>query len=223
MAAVDGQILSIESSGQLMRTGGTTGDSVKLGPPQWTSTRIWVAAGKSIFSIDNDGSLYQVSVKDGKWQRIGAAGGFASVRQAAASSGFLYGLTSGGQLLKINLQTGASSKIGKPEWSATRLMMAGNALYVIDKQDTLYRVRTDTGAWIGVGKPGAWKATPAATVVGHKIYSVDAQGAMWETNGETGVYKKLKSPVFKGAERLFTDGLTVFIVYGGGLMERMRL
>jgi hypothetical protein len=224
-AGVTGQILSIEADGQLRRTVGASGTSQAVGEARWLSTRLFVADGAQFLSVGKNGQLYSVSVKDGQKKAIGAAGLVADVRLAAASAGVFFGITRSGKLLKIDLATGTSTFIGKPQWATARMLMAGpQALYVVDNNSgILYRVNRDTGAWKAVGQPSAWAATPAAVVVGDRLFSVEKNGEMYETLGQTGQFRKLQSPLFLRVQRVFTDGKTVFIVDGNGVMDRLRL
>ena len=233
LAASNGVILSISNEGRVETTAAESGASVVLpttgaNATLFTSIQRLVSAQPpkskyAFYAVDVEGRLFGISGQDSAVTPIGAGSGLKDIRLAAAGSGYLYAVTKRGQLMKIGLDNGVSSQLGDAQWSSARLMMAGSSLYVIDQQGTLYRVNKQTGAWIGVGQPGTWGTTLAATVVGDRIFSVDKGGVLWETNGMTGVYKRIKSPAFQTAETLFTDGQTVYIIYGGGLMERMRL
>ena len=221
VVAIKENFYMIDQAGQLSHWTESSNQTTNLGPAQWLSTKHLLTDGTNIVSLDKDGHIYHVGF-DGTWQKLKTNVSTSMTQLATASNGVLYLLDKDGQISHVEIKTGETKKIGKSDWKNTRILMAGTVLYVVD-QDTLYQVSPDTGAWKQVGATGEWKTVSVATVVEHRIFSTDVHGQMWETNGQTGKSRKLKAPVLSNPQKMFYSDNKIFIIYGDGMMEHMRL
>ena len=221
VVAIKENFYTIDKAGQLSHWTKSSNQTTNLGPPQWLSTKHLLTDGTNLVSLDKDGHIYRVGF-DGTWQKLKTDFSSAMTQLATASNGVLYLLDKSGQINRVDIKTGEAKKIGKPVWKNMRILMAGTVLYAVD-QDTLYQINPETGAWKQVGATGEWKTIPVATVIGHRVFSTDVHGQMWETDGQTGKSRKLNAPILSNPQKMFYSNNKIFIVYGDGMMEHLRL
>ena len=158
-------LYTVENSGRLFDSYPPLFGKIQLGKAEFSATKFIFYSGNKIYTIENSGSLYEVSTKDGTWKQVGRPGDWKATIAGTILNGSLYTAESSGALYRTNLKTGEWSKIGKPDFINTKFMVAANnRLYTIEKDGTLYEIDPDDGLWKQLGKSGGWAATVYAVV-----------------------------------------------------------
>jgi len=168
----------------------------------------------------------------GSWQRVGQPKAWAGTIAGVGLSGMIYTVEASGALYVTNPATGAWKQLGKPDFAATRFMMAAaGRLFTIEKDGSLYAVDPAAGSWQRVGQPKAWAGTIAGVGLNGMIYTVEASGALYVTDPTTGAWKQLGKPDFAAtrfmmaaAGKLFTiekDGSLYAVSPAGGSWQRL--
>jgi hypothetical protein len=153
---VNGNIYTVEKTGELYRTDGKSGQWAPLGNPDFGGTTVIAGRNKAgyaeagLFTIEGDGSLYTVNPADGTWKNLGKPalwkGSIAAVIVPEADT--LYVVNDKGALQWSILAAGADVKplpLGKPIYKKTQFLFVGYDdtmpwLYCIDSDGSLYAV-----------------------------------------------------------------------------------
>jgi hypothetical protein len=216
-AVLKAQLYTIETSGALYMTDLSTGTWTLIGKPEFANTVALFGAGDSLYSIERDGSLYRINPSDGRWARVGATGGWKGSRFGAVVKGRLYTVNPNGSLCAANFATGACTHIGKAEFGNTVAMYAaGDSLYTIEKDGSLYRVNPSNGRWARLGAEGEWKATQSGAVLMGKLYTIETNGALYATSLNDGRWKQIGKPEFAGTIGMFAAGDKLFTIEKDG-------
>jgi hypothetical protein len=216
-AVLNAKLYTIETSGCLYMTDLSNGVWVPVGKPDFAGTAAMFAAGDSLYTIEKDGSLRRISPQDGRWTRVGAAGGWKGTRAGTVLKGKLYTVNPGGSLCAANLSTGAVTHIGKAEFGNTVAMYAaGDSLYTIEKDGSLYRVNATNGRWARLGGQGEWQATQAGAVLMGTLYTVETSGSLYATTLTNGRWKQIGKPEFAGTIGMFAGGDKLFTIEKDG-------
>jgi outer membrane protein assembly factor BamB len=109
----------------------------RVGDATW-HTELLLAAGGSLFSLEEDGSLYRIDPKDGEavqldgdWGDVCAGAGGADRLYLVATTGALYAVAPTGDYEVVDTGT---------HWD-TRMLMAGSAcLYALEHSGSLYAI-----------------------------------------------------------------------------------
>ena len=106
-----------------------TGVWQHVGKAEFRNTKFLYNANGNLYSIEKDGSLYEISQANGSWRRIGPKAAWANTIAGAAQNGKLYTVERTGALYKTNLSTGIWQQIGKAEFANTKFMF-GSLEYI---------------------------------------------------------------------------------------------
>jgi hypothetical protein len=220
---VENRLYTIEKSGILYATDLQSGKWRQIGKPEFGNTMFMFAVGQSLHTIETDGSLYRVNRADGTWARVGAAGAWKQTIVGATLNGRIYTIESSGILYETNPVNGVWRQIGKPEFSGTRHMFAdGGSLFTIE-DDGLYRVNPANGSWARVGKAEDWRGTIAGAIMYGKLYSVNANGALYESLLTNGQWRAVGQPVFKSAVHMFAGAVKLYIIEADGSLYAVEV
>jgi hypothetical protein len=161
-AILDDHLYTAESDGTLRATDLGTGERRQIGKPEFGSTTLMFADGGKLFTIETDGSLFQVNPNDGSWGGVGARGAWKLARAGAVLDHCLYTLESDGILRTANLLTGERKQIGKAEFGPTAFLFAeGGKLFAIENSGSLFQLDPKDGSRSRVGTAKAWKGVRA--------------------------------------------------------------
>jgi hypothetical protein len=217
-------LYTVEKSGRLFDSYPPLFGKIQLGKAEFSATKFIFYSGNKVYTIENSGSLYEVSTKDGTWKQVGRAGDWKATIAGTILNGSLYTAESSGVLYRTNLKTGEWSKIGNPDFINTKFMVAANnRLYTIEKDGTLYEIDPDNGSWNQLGKAGDWAATVNAVVCLGKMYSIESNGAFYETNLKTGTWKLLGKIDFKPEFLMSADWGYLYAVDSAGFLYGLNL
>ena len=140
-AVLDGRLYTTEDGGGLYATDLDSGQWKQVGKADFGDARFLLAAGDHLCVVDRGGNLFNVSPKDGKRRRVGAAGAWQATITGAVLNGKLYTAETNGGFYETNLGTGAWTQLGKAEFADTVFLFgAGDHVYTIEKSGSLYRV-----------------------------------------------------------------------------------
>jgi sugar lactone lactonase YvrE len=135
------RLYTIETDGTLWSADLATGARTQLGKPEFANAASLFALDDALCICATDGSLFRVNPRDGSESRISPVGSWKSVRAGTGLEGRLYAATADGALRAADPATGKQEQLGSPEYANTAFMVAaGNDLYTIETDGTLYRV-----------------------------------------------------------------------------------
>jgi hypothetical protein len=184
-----------EKRGVLYATDLASGKYEPVGQPEFSTTDFLVTAGDKLYCLDWDGSLYAVNPADGTWRSVGTRGA-AGAAAVAVLKGRLYTIelfSSGGKnqglLYERDLTSGKQKAVGGPDFGNTRLgflFAAGDALYSVEKDGTLYAINPADGTWKQVGPQGGWLWSEAGTVWKGRLYTTDHERRLVRTDPASG-------------------------------------
>lgn len=139
--AMGGSLFTVEESGSLYHTDLTTGEWHELGDG-FDTRYLWAWAGY-VYILENDGTLYKIDPDSGEFEQFGDLGAYASTTAATIHDGTLYTIEDG-KLGATSIEDGAFETLSGPEYGNTRhLFGAGDALYAIETDGTLYTIELD--------------------------------------------------------------------------------
>jgi hypothetical protein len=87
--------------------------------------------------------------------------------------------------------------------------------------DLLDAVNPSTGTWVGVGKPGEWSNTIAGTVLAGKLYTVESNGALYETIPSTAAWRQIGKAEFADTRFLFAASGSLYSIEKNGRLYRI--
>ncbi len=121
--------------------------------------------------------------------KIGTGGELAGIVAITMYQGNIYAAKQDGTLIRMDLNNGRITTIGKPEFAGTEVLVSsGNKLYSIE-EGSLYEIDPNTGNWRSIGNPGEWANTQTGAAFAGKLYSVEADGTLYETDLGTGRWR----------------------------------
>lgn len=121
--------------------------------------------------------------------RIGAGGELQNLVAITVFQGGVFAAKQDGTLVRMDLNSGRVSAIGKPEFAGTEFLVgSGTKLYSIEG-GSLYEIDPASGNWRGLGNPGEWANTQTAAAFAGKLYTVEADGTLYETDLSTGRWR----------------------------------
>ena len=136
-----GRLYTTETNGALYATNLDNGEWKQLGKADFAGTKFMFSAGDHLCTIENDGSLYNVDPKDGSWGRLGDEGAWKGTLAGVVLKGRLYTTEDNGGFYDTNTENGVWKQLGKPDFGGTTFMFAaGDNVYTIEKDGSLYRV-----------------------------------------------------------------------------------
>ncbi len=155
-AAFKGSIYSVMSKGGLYRSDITNGKWTKVSKDEFGGTVLMLTREKAgystpgLFTIEGDGSLYELNAADGTWKNVGPAAQWKNSKTGTIVSEVdtLYVVNSSGVLQWAILSAGENAKpspMGKPLYKATKFLFVGHdgpmpTLYALDSDGSLYAV-----------------------------------------------------------------------------------
>ncbi len=133
----------------------------------------------------------------GSWKQIGKAKAWAGTIAGVPLNGKLYTVDQSGALYATEPASGAWKQLGKPDFTATALLMAAaGRLFTIENDGSLYAIDPASGAWQRLGAAGSWAGTIAGVGLNGKLYTVEKSGALYVTDPASGAFKLLGKPDF---------------------------
>jgi len=95
-------------------------------------------------TLERDGTLYRINVRDGSWVRVGNPGEWAGTICGAGLGGRLYTIEKSGKLYETDLSSGRWRTLGAADFANSRFMVAnGSRLVTIESDGSLYEVEVD--------------------------------------------------------------------------------
>jgi outer membrane protein assembly factor BamB len=143
ITATEGKMYAVDGDGKLYAADPKTGKWEQLGKADFANTRRVFAADKQLYTVEQDGTLYHVNTTDGSWERIGKPGELKGVLASAVLEGKVYAAEPNGKLYETEPTTGKWKAIGKADFGNTKILFAaGGQLYSIEKDGSLYHIKT---------------------------------------------------------------------------------
>lgn len=135
----DGALMTAESNGRLIATA-SNGLRMQVGKADFNNTRFMFLVDTGLYTLEADGSLYQVNPANGSWRRIGESGAWPDAIAGTGMGSRLYLVGEDGSLVEVTPTTAASRQISPAGMQETRfLFAAAGALYSIEQSGDLYR------------------------------------------------------------------------------------
>jgi hypothetical protein len=115
------------------------------------------------------------------------------------------------------LATGRRTRIGKPEFGATVfLFAAGNKLFSIETDGSLYHINPANGTWGRIGAAEVWEGTRAGVILKGRLFTVEANGHLYVTDLGTGKWKPIGKPEFGDTVHMFAGKGRVYTIEKSG-------
>jgi hypothetical protein len=180
------------------------------------------AAGRKLYTVEPDGSLFRVDPANGAWVGVGPPGAWKLMRAGAVLQDRLYTAESDGTLRAADLATGERKQVGKTGiGDAAGLFASADALYAIKTDGSLFRVDPDDGSLARVGPAGAWKAIRAGTVFNGRLYTAETDGTLRAANLAVGERKQVGNPDFGDTSFMFAAADQVYTIETNGNLFRV--
>jgi len=106
--------------------------------------------------------------------------------------------------------------------SATSRITCRMLLALVAGWSAVAGVRADPGSWERVGEAGAWKPTIVGAVLKGKLYTVETNGGLWETDLGTGTWKQLGKAEFGSTRFLLAAGNNLYTIETDGNLYRVN-
>ena len=137
--AVYGYLYTVKANGILYATNVNTGIWHQVGKAEFGNTKYLFDANGKLFSIEKDGSLYEISQSDGSRKKTGVSGAWVETIAGTTMNGKLYTIENDGSLFETDLSSGIRQQIGVSTWGNTRFMVAAKGkLYIIEASGALH-------------------------------------------------------------------------------------
>jgi hypothetical protein len=79
------------------------------------------------------------------------------------------------------------------------------------------------GSYERVGEAGAWKGTLVGTGHAGRLYTIDAGGALYATDPQTGNWRQIGKADFANTSRLFSAGASLLSLEKDGSLYRVTV
>jgi len=216
-----GALVSVDAEGSLHALDPDDGDRATRGAADHGDTRLLFGDASRLVALADGGALYDVDVDSGAWRQIGERCAWGDTVAGAMLSGQLYTIEASGGLYATDLGVGTWREVGDGKFADVVALLAdGDALYVLDRAGTLARVDPSTGASTRVGAAAANPGAIAAAILGRRLYTVDADGALRVTTLSRGAVKPVK-PKLAGAVALFAHGEQLLAIDAAGTVRAL--
>jgi len=95
----------------------------------------------TLYSVQSEGSVYEISLADGSWKRIGKGKNWKGTKAAAVIADKLYTIDQADNLSETSLTDGTKTTLDETQFADTRILFAEKGkLYVVLSTGTLYEV-----------------------------------------------------------------------------------
>jgi outer membrane protein assembly factor BamB len=156
--------------GRLRAVDVASGTIEELGEPRW-QTRLLAAAGGRLYAVEEDGRLYAIET-DGRWRQLD---GDWSEARALVGSDRLY--VAAHELWAVDCVEGTWQQVGRDRWTTELLLAAGDGLYALEEDGSLYHIDREHGAWRQLD--GDWGDVGAGVGVGDRLFLMASTGALY--------------------------------------------
>jgi tRNA A-37 threonylcarbamoyl transferase component Bud32 len=221
-AVLNESLYTVDSDGHLYHSFLRTGNRKQVGSAAFGNTAFMFAAGRQLYTIEKNGTLYRVNARDGSWAR--QEGDWKETRACAVIENRLFTIEKSGTLYGTDLATTTWVTIGKPNHAATAFLFATDyTLYAIEKEGSLFRINPKDGGRQRVGQAGNWKGTVAGAVLGDDLYTVEASGHLYKTTLPGGSWVAVGKPEFGSTAFLFAAGDKLYSIEKDGALYRVNI
>lgn len=182
---------------------------------------------------ERPGDLYQIGIAlnqagmRGSWIPVGQAGAWQEVRAGVIVGDRLFTAEADGSLRAVQLNAAARTKIGGPDFAATKFMFAStlaaeNTLWTIESDGTLYRINPKSGAWSQLGAAAAWVRMRAGTLLKGRLFTAETDGSLQSTNLSNGARTSVDNSGFGHAAALLASGDDLWMIDTDGDLYRVN-
>jgi len=217
-----GKVISLDKLGDMYITAPETQECKLINKDKYTHSQFLFGTDEFVYNIDKDGTLYATNVSDGSWKQLSE---FANYKSA-------FGVACGENLITIGAKSGRpfltnpageASKINDMDYSKTQFMFGGTNYFFTIENNNLYSTNPVDGICKKIGDTGAYANTKIGAGMNDKIYSLETTGIIWETDGETGVYKKLIDHSFLDTRLLFAGNNKLYAILPTGNLYEISI
>jgi tRNA A-37 threonylcarbamoyl transferase component Bud32 len=224
-ATLKGRLYTVEKSGVLYETDLSSGEWKAVGKPEFAGTSLLFAAGDALYSIEVDGSLYAINPGDGTWKRLGRQGAWGKTVAGTVWKDRLYTADGERLLVRTNPADGRRAVVNGLGRSLVRtdfLLAAGGRLYAIGFDGRVYEMNPAGGAAKAIGQLGDLRGVRAAAVVEDRLYTVESDDNLHETDLKDGKRKQLGETEFGSTRFLLACGADLYALDGDGNLYRVH-
>jgi hypothetical protein len=213
---VGDRVVTLERAGALYATDPATGVWAQVSRESYASTSFLAGASRRLYTIDSSGTLYATRISDGSWQEVGDPAAYVNTALVTAVGDRVISLESSGAIY-VTDPDGTWRSVGTG-YASTRFLFGGSrAFFAIDK-GTLYRISHEDGNYRQLGDTGAFVNTVMGAGMNDMVYTLEPDGFLWETDGNTGRCQKLSAETYLNTRLMFAGLGEVFTIETTGTM-----
>ncbi len=219
----NGHLYTIDFSNGLNKTNLATGEMSKINDVNYKNTEFLFYYRFKLYSMDKDGSLTEIDPVSGQWTLRSGISAWSEINRPVVVGSFLYAAENGSFYRYGGLDPKSRTQIGGADfYSMGRLIKNDTSLYSMISDGSLYRINLRTGEWNRMGgrKSKDWKFAIAAELMNNKIYTIETNGALYETSLPGGERKLIDTnKLEKGRVLISVSGKLYAITTDGYLYE----
>lgn len=175
LAALDGWLWTVEG-GNLYKSNPKSGRWEKVST-DYGDTEAMVGMNGMIYTIESDGTVYETD-KNGNYKRLGDKGEFRHATLFEGMDGWLWTVEQGA-LYKTNPRSARWETVDKDGWEKTVAMVGANGmLWSVERDGTLFKTNTKTGAEEQVGSKGDLSEVSDMFAMDGFLYVIE-HGTLW--------------------------------------------
>lgn len=215
----NGMLYTIDFTGALYKTNLTTGEQTRLGDATYKNTKFFFRYRYKLYSIENDGSMTEIDPNTGAWSVKSSLGTWTDIERVTVAANSFFAIQNGAFYYHSALDPKYHRQIGGSDFYNTGLLLESDStLHTLMRDGSLYQISLATGEWkrIGKAKSREWKNATAAEIVNNKIYTVETNGALYETSLPDGTRKVVDNDQFKKARILIADSGRLYTITSEG-------
>ncbi len=212
-----GLVVTVDKLGDLWATDPRTQESRKVNEEKYTHSRFLFGAGAEVYTIDQDGSLWATDVAAGTWRRLNDAGAFRDTVMGAMAGNELVTIETNGAIY-ATAPSGACRRVSTDNYSRTQLIFSGTTRFFTLENNNLYAVDPANGSCRQLGGPGDFANTRLGAGMDDRVYTLEGTGFIWETDGATGVFRKLSPETFLGTRTMFAGNRCLYTIEPTGCL-----
>jgi hypothetical protein len=195
-------IITLDSLNDIYITDPETQQSRLINNDKYPNTRFLLGTSNEIYTLDLDGSIYLTKVSDGLWERVGAFAAYSQTWMCVICSENLITIEQNGTAYII-YSNGDYKLINDINYSHSTYVLSGSTCFYTIENNNLYATSLEDGKCTQIGETGAYANVNMAVGLNDKIYTLETDGKIYETDGMTGVYSAISNETFLDTRLIF--------------------
>jgi hypothetical protein len=215
----NGNLYTLDNLSSLVRTNLATGEQTQLGNATYKNAKYFFGVNGRLYVIDNDGSMTSIDANSGNWNLVSVIGSWSNIEKVIIIKNLFYSIETGAMFNHPTLKYQVRNQVGKNDFYSMGTVIRGDtSYYSLVPNGALYEINVHTGAWRTISKSKDWKAAKSGAVIGGRLYTVEADDALYETNLADATRKLLDKTQVKRDSYLLSDSGKLYLVNNKGTL-----